>query len=537
MNDRTRILATAIWILLPTAWLVAQQSRAPQGLASERSLPSRYGYVVQDMLKHCQPQKGFWIDLGAGQGQVALELIAATGNPVVMVDPDVKAMAKGLAAAREKQVADRLFAVAGTAESLPFPDDSVDFVASRGSIFFWQDPVQGLREVYRVLRPGGKAYIGGGAGSGYPAEAVEQLIQGRKDRLQGEDAEKWQRFVALREPEQMRKWATEAGLVRFDVLGTGAISAEDPRVGQGVWLMFEKKIPVILDTDIGGDIDDTWALALLLKSPEFDVKLVVSDQGDTVYRAKVIAKILEVANRTDIPVGIGVRQEERAGPQAPWVADYDLERFPGQVHQDGVAALIDTIMKAPSPITLICIGPVPNIKVALEREPRIAERAKFVGMHGSVRLGYDGKKTPDKEWNVVGDVAACRSAFTAAWPMTITPLDTCGLVRLKGEKFNRIAGSSDPLTKAVLENYRIWRKAGNPNAKEPAEASSVLYDTVAVYLAMAHDLVVLEELPIAITDDGFTRIEPQAKRVTCAMAWKDLSQFEDFLVDRFTRDQ
>ena len=540
MTIRLWVMSAATCLMVLPSRGATQESQAPKGLGGEQSLPSRYEYVVQDMLKYGQPKKGVWVDLGAGQGQVAMELIGATGNPVVMIDPNMEAMTKGLATAREKNLEDRLFAVTGSAEALPLPDNSVDFVASRGSIFFWDDPVKGLKEVHRVLRPGGKAYIGGGAGSGYPASAVEQLIQGRTDKLQGDEAEKWQRFVALREPEQMKKWATDAGLQEFEVMGKGAISAEDPRVGQGVWLLFEKKevkIPVILDTDIGGDIDDTWALALLLKSPELDVKLVVSDMGDTVYRAKIIAKILETAKRTDIPVGIGVRQAETAGPQAPWVADYNLERYPGKVHQDGVAALIDTIMNAPAPITLICIGPMPNIKAALEREPRIAERAKFVGMHGSVRLGYEGKPTPDPEWNVVGDVLAARSVFTAAWPMTITPLDTCGLVRLKGDKYRQIADSANPLTKAVIENYRIWRKAGDPNATDAADASSVLFDTVAIYLAISHDLVTLEELPIAITDDGRTRIDPPGKRVTCAMSWKDLAKFEDFLVDRLTQDR
>jgi inosine-uridine nucleoside N-ribohydrolase len=156
------------------------------------------------------------------------------------------------------------------------------------------------------------------------------------------------------------------------------------------------KIPVILDTDIGDDIDDTWALALLLKSPELDVKLVVSDRGDTVYRAKVIARLLEVAGRTDIPVGIGVRESDNGGRQAAWVADYDLASYPGTVHADGVAALIETIMKSPQPMTLICIGPVPNIRVALERRPEIANRARFVGMHGSVRKGYNGGPEPSK---------------------------------------------------------------------------------------------------------------------------------------------
>jgi len=294
------------------------------------------------------------------------------------------------------------------------------------------------------------------------------------------------------------------------------------------------RIPVILDTDIGGDIDDTWALAFLLKSPEFDVKLVVSDSGDTVYRARIIARMLEVAHRTDIPVGVGIRQSTDGGPQASWVADYDLARYPGKVCQDGVAAIVETIMAAPRPVTLICIGAMPNIKAALQRNPEIAQRARFVGMHGSVRLGYGGKPTPDPEANVVNDVAAARAVFTASWPMTITPLDTCGLVRLTGENYRKVAASSDPLARAVIENYRIWRRAADPKAKEPATASTVIFDTVAIHLARSGEWLRMEELPIVISADGFTRIDSRGKRVACAMAWTDQAQFERFLVERLT---
>lgn len=212
----------------------------PEG---ERAMPGRHAYVVQDVLRLCQPRPGLWVDLGAGKGQVAIALLEATDNSVVMVDPKADAMAEGLQTAREqKGLERRLAAVVGVAESLPFPDNTVDLVVSRGSIFFWQDPVQGLREVQRVLRPGGKAYIGGGAGSGYPKSAVAQLIQGRKESMQGDEAEKWQRFVELRRPEQMSEWASRAGLPAFRVLGQGAI-ADDEHVGQGVWLLFEKPAP------------------------------------------------------------------------------------------------------------------------------------------------------------------------------------------------------------------------------------------------------------------------------------------------------
>ncbi len=241
MHVRTLLIPAILGCLAFVPQSLFAQSKAPKGIRSERSLPDRYPYVVKDVLKYCQPEKGFWVDLGAGKAQLTIPLIEATKNPVVMLDPDVDGMKKGLAIAREKGLEDRLSAVVGVAEKMPFPDDSVDLLVSRGSIFFWDDPAKGLREVYRVLRPGAKAYIGGGAGSGYPKEAAEKLIQSRKSKTKGDDAEKWQRFIELRRPEQMKKWAQEAGLQDFQVMGEGAISAADARVGQGVWLLFEKK--------------------------------------------------------------------------------------------------------------------------------------------------------------------------------------------------------------------------------------------------------------------------------------------------------
>lgn len=239
---KLRIIVTLVGLLAildPQHCVRGHDPETPQGMASEQSLPDRYPYVVQDILDFCKPRKGFWIDLGAGRGQVAIPLIEATGNPVTMLDPNAEAMSQGLKIARSKELGDRLSAVVGVAEAMPFPDDSVDLVVSRGSIFFWDDPVKGLQEVYRVLRPGGTAMIGGGAGSGYPKEAVEALIASRKKKLEGDDAERWKQFVELRRPERLRGWAEAAGLTDFQVAGKGAIAA-DPKVGQGVWLWFTK---------------------------------------------------------------------------------------------------------------------------------------------------------------------------------------------------------------------------------------------------------------------------------------------------------
>lgn len=300
-----------------------------------------------------------------------------------------------------------------------------------------------------------------------------------------------------------------------------------------------QKIPVILTTDIGDDIDDTWALGFLLKSPELDLKLAVGDYGRPEYRAKLLAKFLQRAGRSDVPVGLGVAVGQPGGEsrQAEWVKDFDLDSYPGKVHRDGVQAMIDTIMKSPEPITLIAIGPAPNVAEALRREPRIAGHARFVGMHGSVRVGYGGSKTPAAEWNVKADPKSCQQVFTAAWPMTITPLDTCGLVQLTGEKYRKFRDSKDPVATAILENYRLWLAHANNGKGDitPTESrSSTLFDTVAVYLAFDPSLCNMETLGLRVTDDGFTRIDPAAKKITAAMSWKDLGAYEDLLVNRLT---
>lgn len=305
--------------------------------------------------------------------------------------------------------------------------------------------------------------------------------------------------------------------------------------------------PVILDTDICDDIDDTWAIAVMLQSPELDCKLITTAVGNTEAKAKVVAKFLEKVGRTNIPVGIGVKQNDGSHRQTPWAADYNLSSYPGRICKDGVQAIIDTIMGSPTRVTLIALGPLPNIAEALKREPRIAEKADFVGMHGSIYLGY-GKGGPDAEYNVKADAAAAKKVFTAPWSMTITPLDTCGLVSLDGDKYQKVLQRKSVITTTLLENYRTWFKEGLRADKKVKEgdferltdeklksSSTTLFDTVAIYLAINQDLVQMEKLPVRVTDDGFTRVEEGAKSVECAVKWKSLDGYEGWLTERLTK--
>jgi len=191
--------------------------------------------------------------------------------------------------------------------------------------------------------------------------------------------------------------------------------------------------------------------------------------------------LIPAAERSDVPVGVGLDIEPHGeGRQAAWVKDYDLKNYPGKVCADGVQSLIDTI-------------------------------------------------------NVKANAKACQAAFTAPWNITITPLDTCGLVTLTGDKYRRVRDSQDHIAADILANYRLWAAA---DPKSPAnladERSSTLFDTVATYLAIRQDLCVMEKLGICVTDDGLTVIEPRAKLMNVAMSWKHLGGFEDWVVERLT---
>jgi inosine-uridine nucleoside N-ribohydrolase len=192
--------------------------------------------------------------------------------------------------------------------------------------------------------------------------------------------------------------------------------------------------------------------------------------------------------------------------------------------------LIDTILGSSEIITLICIGPVPNIATALEREPVIAKRARFVGMHGCLKKSppeYRGGGGIVAEYNVVADPRACQKVFNAPWDMTITPLDSCGFVRLTGQKYRAVRECKDPLIQALIENYKIWLKSRYENWGDEFEyRSSILFDTVAVYLSYSEEF--------RVTDDGYTVIDNKAKAINCATGWKDLPAFESFLVKRLT---
>ncbi len=300
-------------------------------------------------------------------------------------------------------------------------------------------------------------------------------------------------------------------------------------------------VPVILDTDIGFDVDDVWALAFLLRCPEVDVKLITTCSGDTAYRARLVARLLQISGREDIPIAVGIPLEESAPTHAAWLGDFTLADYAGEVLRDAPGAICEAISASAEQVSVVCIGPLPNIAAALARDPELTANARFVGMHGSLRRGYMDAPKPAREYNVKLYPMACQAVFKANWPKVITPLDSCGTVSLQGEHFARVQASDDPLCRAVLENHRNWLAAAadwpQVQGLDVERQSSVLYDTVAVYLAFAEDYLQMEELHVAVTADGKTMLDDSGPVLRCATGWRDQAAFLELLTTRLAGEQ
>lgn len=185
--------------------------------------------------------------------------------------------------------------------------------------------------------------------------------------------------------------------------------------------------PVILDTDIGGDIDDTWALALLMRSPELSLQAITTVSGDTRYRAALCEKMLKTAGYPRVPIGLGVCAEmsEAGYSQRGWLGDdcphldYDVKKL------CAVDMMIKVIMDSPVPVTILAIGPFSNIANALQKEPAIAGNARIIGIGGSVRRQYFGAAGNCAEYNILADIPAAKRVFQAGWRDMVTGSAGC----------------------------------------------------------------------------------------------------------------
>jgi inosine-uridine nucleoside N-ribohydrolase len=258
---------------------------------------------------------------------------------------------------------------------------------------------------------------------------------------------------------------------------------------------------VWIDTDIGDDIDDAFALGLILRSPELHVLGISTAFGDTETRTRMVDRFLAATDEQAIPSTAGVHTEtDNVMTQRAYG-----ERFPAHKHSDGVAALLQEIKRHPGQITLIAIGPLFNIGAAIDRDPETFRKLKrVVMMGGSVERGYglekDGSpRPPEPEWNIRCDPKDAAKLFAAGVPIFMMPLDSTQ-VPLDIAERESIFGAGNAITDQLTLLYHQWGAHTGNHSPTPT-----LFDPVAAAYTFRPELCPTQPMRIVVDPNGLTR--------------------------------
>ncbi len=155
------------------------ESRVSYDEIAENIFGPLYQVIARTMLDRTGVRSGRLLDVGCGGGHMGLAVCREGDFQGVLLDLSREAVERAAERITESGLEDRLRAVCGNVEDLPFNDNEFDLVVSRGSVFFWKNKERAFREIYRVMKPGAWAYIGGGMGSRDHRERVHALMKER----------------------------------------------------------------------------------------------------------------------------------------------------------------------------------------------------------------------------------------------------------------------------------------------------------------------------------------------------------------------
>lgn len=256
--------------------------------------------------------------------------------------------------------------------------------------------------------------------------------------------------------------------------------------------MDKKPYNILLDTDIGGDVDDALALAFALNSPEINIVGITTVYLANEWRANVTRNMLKVFGRDDIPVS--------KGAEKPLIGWWDESRIPNSAKDFG------TINGQPLPIacdyivemvekygelTIAAIGPLTNVALAIAKAPYIIPKVKIIMMGGQINKAHP-------EWNIVCDPEAARIVFESGIPITMVGLDVTNRCTFTRDDIEYVKAIGNPRTDLLGEMLETFCTNFG--------FLPVLHDPLALATMVWDDIITFEDKKILVETAGqYTR--------------------------------
>lgn len=301
---------------------------------------------------------------------------------------------------------------------------------------------------------------------------------------------------------------------------------------------------VILDTDIGTDVDDCIALAFLLGSPEVQLDAITTVYADVALRARMARKLLALrgGDAAAIPVYEGIAEPLLGIQPIYWpghegvglLEEGDDERFADGPAQHAVDFLIAHVLAHPGEIHLLAVGPLTNVAAAITREPRFAGALKHLTIMGGWFAVTPTSSQGPAEHNIRCDPEAAHIVLSSGAPMSLVPLDVTlrALIDRTGVEALRTTGTPyhDAVAQQIADYPGFVARGGSTFLHDPLAAATLVRPEILRWT----NLAVRVELHGTITSAMTVGFPPSADRPATARVALDLdrSASEAFIVER-----
>ncbi len=286
-------------------------------------------------------------------------------------------------------------------------------------------------------------------------------------------------------------------------------------------------VRLILDTDIGTDVDDAWALALCLASDDIDLAGVTLVHADLDTREKIALKMLALAGRADVPVYKGTSRPITQGAKVYWGghegAGTDFSDVEGLSAREGaVEFIVDAVERDPDGVVVCAVGPLTNVAEAIRRSPDAMRKVRGLAIMGSTFVG-EGPEHAGREHNACVDPVATKIVLESGIPATVVGLNVTKKVSVRRDEVRSLRGSGlgDYLAAMTDQYYEMIGRN-----------FTYMHDPLAVATVIDPELVTTRRMTASVRDDG--SVAYAAGGPLDVAVDVDADAFEDLLIGRIS---